>query len=241
MVNEYFREHSDETDSIIVNNSKDKEACLIQDKDSVMTAYMAMMNFYFVKLKIHENLGNKESGWVGYPIKEYFETSFLQRKLYIQLYEKKEPPFTNSKRRISLSVPEPILSKIDWQNIRQILGGSNGYQWGKYLTTVGLEFNRQIQVYAASASVSETIATNLAQLSSLEIRKISKTELPAVGIHGVGAHREMKSVRVYPATVKLLRRKQTGKKVVVAETQKLSLYTSSKPQNWDSEIQRVYP
>lgn len=143
--------------------------------------------------------------WVGYPILDYARARPLKRKLYLGSYSSKQPPYRSEANKVfkfaSISVPEvKEEALLQWDVIKKILGGEQGYTFGRYLTVVKYSNGgRQTHVYASSSKVSREIAVNVASLSTLGIDKISTTPIEPVGMYAPGRALEIKKVQVYPA------------------------------------------
>lgn len=143
--------------------------------------------------------------WVGYPILDYARARPLKRKLYLGSYSSKQPPYRSEANKIfkfaSISVPEvKEEALLQWDVIKKMLGGDQGYTFGRYLTVVKYSGGgRQTHVYASSSKVSREIAVNVASLSTLDIDKISTTPIEPVGMYAPGRALEIKKVQVYPS------------------------------------------
>lgn len=150
--------------------------------------------------------------WVGYPVRDYVKARNLERKLYIQLSNVQYPPFTpelgKDLRLVECSVPDPIRSKMDWQKIKNIVGGNNGYLYGRYVCTVEYESGRQTQVRAASESDAESLGRKLADLSEHKIRTLRVTEITKTGVYADGKALAINSERVFPNSFYILSRKK---------------------------------
>lgn len=150
--------------------------------------------------------------WVGYPVKDYTRVRNLERKLYIQLSNVQFPPFRpepgEDLRLVECSVPDPDRSKMDWVRIKQILGGTNGYLYGRYVCTVEYESGRQTQIRANSEDQAEDLGRGLASLSEHKIRTLRITEITKSGVYAPGKVLSIDPERVYPNSFYILSRKK---------------------------------
>lgn len=150
--------------------------------------------------------------WVGYPIRDYTKARNLERKLYIQLSNVQYPPFrpepNKDLRLVECSVPDPARSKMDWNLIKKLLGGTNGYMYGRYICTVEYESSRQTQVRASTEDAAHDLGVGLSRLSEQKVRSIRTTELKKTGVYGAGKVLEIDTERVYPNSFYILSRKR---------------------------------
>lgn len=69
IVDRFFEEVKELEEYVIVSKTKDKEACLIKDEDSALTAIIAMLNFYLIKQDLIGAI--REPLVYGMPLEEY--------------------------------------------------------------------------------------------------------------------------------------------------------------------------
>jgi hypothetical protein len=195
-------------------------------------------------IRIMNNYLSKDrSDWIGYPIDDYITRTpeHLNSKLFLQLYEQKSPPYRRNQKRVSISVPEVPKEKLDWGTIKNKLG-ANGYLFGRFITTVIYANGRQTQVYASSKEKSLQLATELSELSSLNIQSIRTSEIYKTGIHDTNAFREYEEKMVYPGTMYVLKifSTQNGKKRSKKSSPFIPLWSVTKPNNFNDLIKDVW-
>lgn len=157
-------------------------------------------------LALRSQIENHDIGaFIGYPVGDYVRAKPLGRKLYIQLYSEKLPPYRASPSKdfkvAVVTVPEPSLATLDnWAEIKNAVGGVNGYTFGKWRTTITYEGGRTTVVQASTKEVSEKIAKQLAKLSTLPVIKEITTETKALGKYAANQGLAIKTVQIYPGT-----------------------------------------
>ena len=139
-VNKYFLENKNDLDSRIINDSQDKEACLIKDDDSALVALHARLNFYFEKLKLLEAIYNPNV--YGIPISAHQEQRKFKPQVLLYFKEDKELKPKNRRAvegqiqfRLMEFTPEDIPPKSRViklsENIKREFGANNGYLWSR--------------------------------------------------------------------------------------------------------------
>lgn len=107
-------------------------------------------------LGINQLLDGKDIGqFVGEPIEENVRALPHTLRMKLIWYAKKEPPYTAAMGmklvKAEAQIPDVDPKKLDWATIKQIMGGDNGYLWGRYVATVNLDNGRQMQCYGSTA------------------------------------------------------------------------------------------
>ena len=214
-------------------------------------------------LALRAQLNDRDIGsFVGYPVGDYVRARPLGRKLYIQLYSLPLPPYRPDGKKAYkmavVTVPEPTLAMLDnWDAIKKAVGGTPGYQFGKWRTTITYEGGRTTVVQASTPKVSEQIAANLGKLSSLDVIKTITTETKSTGKYAAGQSLAIQNIQVYPGTYYALDSKAwTTKAVGVdgkpagktatlsgdlarARTRRIALWTKKAPVGLKDVIRRM--
>lgn len=137
----------------------------------------------------------------------------------------------------------------DYEFIRQICGGANGYLWGRWKAIATMSDGHTITSYAATEALAESRVRDLAQLSEAEIQTVNVThelkEDKRLLIQGLQRDSEL----VRPHRLILTNRKyfstpQIGSKASkrgywVPLTARLSISSPNKPADWDETIAEI--
>lgn len=237
------------------------------DKYFLFGSYGDMIEQLAAILALRSQLENRDIGaFIGYPVGDYVRSKPLGRKLYIQLYSEKLPPYraspTKTFKVAVVTVPEPALNTLDnWAEIKNAVGGANGYTFGKWRTTITYEGGRSTVVQASTKEVSEKIAQNLSKLSTLPVIKEITTETKALGKYAKGQGLAVSTIQVYPGTYYALDSKPYNPKAPVgakpqqqkvstlegdykrARIPRIALWTAKQPTNLKDVIRKMlgYP
>lgn len=137
----------------------------------------------------------------------------------------------------------------DYQFIRSICGGDNGYLWGRWKAIAQMSDGHTITSYAASEGLAESRVRDLAQLSDAEIQTINVTHELKEDQRLLIAGLQRDSELVRPHRIVITNRKyfttpQLGAKASkrgywVPLSAKLSISGPTKPSNWDEQIAEI--
>ena len=171
----------------------------------------------------HQLIDNRDIGqFVGEIHRESMSKNFIEGiAIKINFRGEKEPPFRTSKR-VNYTIPMIKISKLDWEVIKLACGGTNGYNWGRFIARV--KFTAPgvgaLQIYGATSEEAEDRAKAFIELTALEIAGLTITEEKKEG-----KRREFDKVlykeatRVYPAFLVIVNRE----KVLLEEQGKATL------------------
>jgi hypothetical protein len=122
-------------------------------------------------LEQHQLIENRDLGTlVGMPIEEAIKPQVQTLSMRIELYSKARPPFRSKDDpnfvTATINVPNVIRSALDWDEIKNALGGSEGYEYGGHRATVATSSGRQMTVYSISEETSKGVLQRLFQFTS---------------------------------------------------------------------------
>lgn len=205
-------------------------------------------------LSHYQLLDNKDIGqFVGQPAEEYCLAKRLGLRVKLELYPYPAPNFYRGEnirpRQVTFNVPDVLRTKLDFATLKAACGGSNGYQWGRYLALAKLDNGRQLQVYGANPGAAEG---QLKRLLSLTDAKIVTLSINETQLEGELQQRPVlrKNPRiVYPGYVTIWNRDELLDTVTAGRSAprgnfkdknaRLPLWMDSKPLNFDSVIAEV--
>lgn len=159
----------------------------------------------------HQMVEGRDVGQlVGVPVAEYVRSDPLTLRLNIELYSKRTPPYGYGRSadvvRASFSIPNVSRTKVDWERIKQVCGGNNGYMWGRFWACANLKSGRKIKIYAATADEAHDRVLAALQLTEDEVNTINFGEEPREGARRTNPRLYKESTRVYPAYCTVLNR-----------------------------------
>ncbi len=140
---------------------------------------------------------------VGTPVEDYTRGKPQTIRLCIFLYNYSSPPYTKQKGmkfvKANCNIPDVNPAKLNWLLIKQACGGSTGYMWGRFLTTINLSNGRKIACYGATAEVSYNQAKAYAAFSTASVVTVSTTEEKQEGVRATDQLAYKRPTRIYPA------------------------------------------
>lgn len=152
----------------------------------------------------HRLIRNRDIGMVmGLPAEEYTRVKPQSLKLVVTLFSVKEPPFFNRKSDnfawVTISIPDVKRSALDWEKIKQAVGGANGFMWGRYRAIAALDTQRKLIVNAASPTEAENMIELLLPMTEGKLQTLNITEEKKAGVRLTRRKLQKESTRVYPA------------------------------------------
>ena len=148
----------------------------------------------------HQMVENRDIGqWVGETIRDSTSVSPSELTVRLVLYSRKTPPYSKAKQSATITLHDFKKSKLDWNTIKQALGGNNGYSYGRFRATAKLDSGRQLVVYASSENEAEKRILELEQLIDPEIQALNITEEKKSGARANGKPLQKKPIKIYPA------------------------------------------
>jgi hypothetical protein len=153
---------------------------------------------------ISQMLNNRDIGqFVGQPLEENVRAIPSLLSLRIVWHSIKLFPFTRKPEKrliqVECNIPDIRRTNIKWDLIKQLAGGSDGYEWGKYLANARLSNGRQIQVRGATEEIAKKQIENMLTLTKAEVTSLAISELKKEGRRASGQSMEIIPTRIYPA------------------------------------------
>lgn len=79
----------------------------------------------------HQLLEERDLGmWVGEPVREAMKSPPMSIQLRIIMSSKQKSVF--KAKRVQITIPNVDRGRLNWLDIKQRVGGANGYMWGRY-------------------------------------------------------------------------------------------------------------
>jgi len=203
-------------------------------------------------LAMHQLIDNRDVGQIiGRVVAsdEKIRAKPMPLMMTIQWSSIAEPPFNKAKTEASYDIPDVKRSALDWEKIKQVAGGANGYMWGRFRATAQLSNQRQMQVYGATGEEAEERLLAMATLSEATIETLTTAEEKKVGRRAKHKKLYKETTRVYPAYVSFLHQEKllgendagvaTLQGIYAKSDAKLPLWTSTKPYDFEARIQEM--
>jgi uncharacterized protein YqgC (DUF456 family) len=204
------------------------------------------------QLANYKIMQNRDVGMLmGLPLDEYARAKEQSLRIVIDMISKKEPPFyrdTENLVRATIAVPDVKRSMLDWEKIKRICGGENGYMWGRFKATAALDNGRKLYVYAASEKEAQKQIEQFLKLSSASMLTLNITEEKKVAARAKKPRLSKDPTRIYPAFFTVINRKEiidpskgraTAKKNYRDARIRIPLWTKTAPPNYKELIQDI--
>ena len=150
----------------------------------------------------YQMIENRDVGqWVGQPVAEAVKTSPNDITLRILLYSNKTPPVRDSEQQASITIPDVKRTALDFNKIKEAVGGKNGYTYGRFRGKARLDNGKTITCYANSANNAEDRLKALAELVDPDIVGITVTEEVKTGARANGKPLEKNPIKIYPFSI----------------------------------------
>lgn len=230
--------------------AEDERIILSGTEDEVRTQAMTIMN-------THTLIRDRDVGmWVGEPLRHDARQKVGGILLRIQLFNWPTPPFFRSNellQRVTITIPGVKRSKLDWQTIKDAVGGNTGYLWGRWLATANLvdendRFAGKLKIWGGSEAEAERRINRCLELSEYEMRTLSIKEERREGIRRANRQQYKASTRVYPAYCIIINSQKVLREDLGEETiqgtyrrsqDKILLWVEEKPDDFEETIQRL--
>ncbi len=195
----------------------------------------------------HQVLENRDVGTiVAQPKTEYMLANpAIGLKLVIQMYSLQRPPYGNAETKTQITIPDVKRSALDWERIKQAVGGANGYTWGRYRGRAALDNGRSIELYASSEQEAKERLRALLPLTAANLVSMTVTEELKEGERLIHQELQKEVTRVYPGHLTIFNRVetlQTGRRGVRAKRKyeerkrRIDLWTTTKPDDFEELI-----
>lgn len=202
-------------------------------------------------LTTHQMIESRDVGQViGQPLDDYIRARPLEGlRLQFNLYSLKAPPYSRrgSQRLVEVTVSVSDVSRalLDWDRLRQVCGGPNGYLWGRYLARARLDNGGSMKVYGATPDEAEDRLRAFLSLSTAEIKTLSVTEEKRTAERVANPKLMKETTRVYPGHVSIINRQRTlfldrgspsRNGNYIDKEARLDLWRSTKPPDFEQKI-----
>lgn len=200
-------------------------------------------------LAVHQMIARRDIGmFIGEPVREWAVTQDWEFMLFIQWKEYTAPPYGDCKKS-QFHLKNVLRSKLDWQKIKTLAGGTNGYQWGHFRGRAKLR-NSYPTIYGASRDIcKDMLVSFVSELTNEKILTIDVTEELKEAERKEHESLYKESKRMYPAWVTIINQQkilneEDGRTELTGVTKeqkfKLPLYTDTKPPEWDAAIAEIF-
>lgn len=184
-------------------------------------------------MALNQLIENKDIGqFVGEPIEEHVTALPHKLRLKAVFYSVKEPPYKaplgKKLKKTEINVPDVDPKKLDWTFIKMACGGTNGYNWGRYVATVNLDNGRQMQCYGSNAQEAENQLMRMMNLTTAKILTWGTTEIKRDFRRSPNEGLDMPATRVYPAWFTLINSKRINRVEYLARVQEQNTKMRSK-------------
>ncbi|MBF2025610.1 MAG: hypothetical protein IGS48_02425 [Oscillatoriales cyanobacterium C42_A2020_001] len=212
---------------------------MIQQVQSQISNYRVMQN---------RNVGLM----MGLPIEEYTRAKPQSLRLVIDLYSRKSPPYfakTDDLVWATVTIPDLKRSALDWEVIKLAVGGTNGYQWGRFRATAQLSTGRRIVIHCGSEKEAEERINALLKLTTADLTTLNITEEKKAGERITKRKLYKESTRIYPGYFTVINRQElldpeqgrasTRQKNYRDANAKIPLWVQKEPENAKDLIRRI--
>jgi hypothetical protein len=204
-------------------------------------------------MRTHSLIDNRDVGmWVGEPVREYVRTLPISIQLRIFLFDVPTPPWQRKRPKkiaVKITVPNVSRTKVDWQTIKNAVGGTNGYLWGRFLARVRLDTGHILKIYGGTEQEAIDRVKAILVLSNSELLGLTVSEEKKEGSRKIYSALQKETTRVYPAYFTIVNQKKvlnedsgratlTG--VYQARKYQIPLWLQEKPENFDQIIQELF-
>jgi hypothetical protein len=164
-------------------------------------------------IAINQLIHEKDIGqFLGQTLEDNVKASPHTLRMRLIWSSRKEPPYMPAMgmklQKVEYNIPDVNKKKIDWETIKQVMGGENGYMWGRFIATVKLDNGRQMQCYGATAIEADNQLERMLTLTDAQPLTFGNTELKKEARRKKGEGLYMESVRVYPSYMVLINTKR---------------------------------
>lgn len=155
---------------------------------------------------------NRDVGLVmGMPVEEYTKAKPQSLRIVIDLFSLTRPPYfrkTDKLQHATITIPDARRGALDWNMIKQAVGGMNGYMWGRFRAVASLSTGRRLVLHASSEQEAENLVNSLLLLSDAKLLTLNITEEKRIGERLMKPKLQKESVRVYPAYFTIINREE---------------------------------
>lgn len=200
-------------------------------------------------LTAYQLLDNRDVGQiVGEPAREYIKKQHGEFQIRILFRGVKEPPFGTS-QRAQFTLENIRLDRLEWERIKRLAGGVNGYMWGRFRCEGLCSDGSKPTLYASTGEAgTDMIEAFVDELTDLELYKVDPVEEKRTGKRRVHDSLYKPDIRVYPAFVTIFHKtrvlnEEDGRAemsgVYKHKEYRIPLYTDTKPDDWETTIAEI--
>lgn len=195
---------------------------------------------------------NRDMGtFIGMPADDYLRAKPQTVRVVITFHSVQQPPWRReSGQRLvtaTYAIPDVKIPKLDWETIKRVCGGANGYMWGRFRCTGTLSNGRQMQVMGATAEEAEDRLRAFLELTDATlVKKPTPSEDKAED--NTGSYLKQPT-RIYPAYFTVMNQYRVaggrGSGVPMSDgiykrrNERILLWTDTKPLGTDELIQEL--
>ncbi|QHV00002.1 hypothetical protein BWK47_07595 [Synechocystis sp. CACIAM 05] len=197
----------------------------------------------------HQLLEERDLGmWVGEPVREAMKSPPMSIQLRIIMSSKQKSVF--KAKRVQITIPNVDRGRLNWLDIKQRVGGANGYMWGRYKAKAQLSGGHSMFIWAATDADAVDRITMLATLSNEEILGITVTEEKREGSRLRLEALRKQPTRIYPWAMTIINQQKVLSEEsgiaqlsgVYQRRQKslIPLHTATRPDNYSELIADLF-
>jgi hypothetical protein len=197
----------------------------------------------------HQLIENRDVGlWVGQPVREAMKSTPISIQLRIIMSSKQKSIF--KAKRVQITIPNVARGRLDWLDIKQRVGGTNGYMWGRYKAKAILSGGHSLSIWAATDAEAVDRVTMLATLSNEEILGVTVTEEKREGSRRRLEALRKQPTRIYPWAMTIINQQkvlneESGRAQLSGVYQRrekslIPLHTATRPDNYSELITDLF-
>ncbi len=165
---------------------------------------------------INQMIADKDIGqFVGQTIEENVKAIPHSLRMKLIWYSRKEPPYVPPMGiklvKAEYQIPDIDRKKLDWTYLKQVMGGDNGYIWGRFVATVKLDNGRQMQCYGATPKDAREQLDRMLTVTTAKPLTFGVTEIKNENRRAKGESMHIEKARVYPAFMVLVNSKRINR------------------------------
>jgi hypothetical protein len=191
------------------NRANDAEKFVLAGPESEVRGQLTTV------LTTHQMVEDRDLGQiVGQSLDDYIRVRPLDGlRLQFNLYSLKTPPYARrgSQRlvRVTVTLSDVSRALLDWDRLRMVCGGTNGYLWGRWLAKARLNNGGTLKVYGGTENEAEERLRAFFTLSTAEIDGLTVTEEKRTGERQRNPKLWKETTRVYPGHLTIINRQRT--------------------------------
>lgn len=198
---------------------------------------------------MYQMLDNRDVGQiVGEPVPDVVRNAEWENMITIQWRGVKTPPWRDS-LRAQCSIKGVSRSKLDWELIKRLAGGTNGRMWGRFEIEAATNIGKPTLWAATAEQGIDELTALIEGLTDQEIYGIDPREETKSGKRKKHESLYKQPTRVYPAFVTIInktkilneldgRAEYSG--VYKQKPYRMPLWTDNRPSDWDQMIQEIF-